>query len=104
MPDREYTVFTNDPTQPSSAGVDVACDELWQQHGPIKAKSETAAIDTLRGSNPDMKADPDVLYFAVAGFRPRKMIRQIIEKFSLGFADEDQPATTTDQQRLGEGS
>lgn len=89
--DKPYTVFTQNPQQePMTPGF--LADEWWQAHGPISARSEPAAIEKLRDMDPDLKANADVEYFAVAGLRPRKMIRQIIEKFALGFADEDTPA------------
>lgn len=101
MPDKDYTVFTNDPTTPANAA-DALPDDWWEAHGPISARTDKAAIEKLRDAVPDLKANADILYFAVANLRPRKMIREIIEKFSLGYADEDQPGGGGDavQERL----
>lgn len=112
MPDRAYMVFTCDPgaelervtdaTHEHDPGEGLIADEWWQQHGPISARSEPAAIERLREMDPDLKANADVLYFAVAGFRPRKMIRQITVKHALGFADEESDPAPPAQGELSE--
>jgi hypothetical protein len=51
------------------------------------------AIELVRDSIPELKANTKALFYAVGKFRPKKMRRQIFTKYELDYADkpDDEP-------------
>lgn len=54
---------------------------------PVVAGSGDAAIERVR-KDPALAADVEAQFFASASFRPKKMCKQVIERWALAFADE----------------
>lgn len=90
----EYTVFFNRGDGHRGNGG----DHTWTQHpASVEASGPTAAIDKLRAAEPELKADKGCRFFAIASFTPKRMRRQLVERWALDDADkpDDEPAQGT---------
>jgi hypothetical protein len=64
----------------------------WKTHAGIIAGSADAAIKRVLDAEPELKTDEDARFYASSAFRPRRLEKELVERWSLQSVEPPEPA------------